>query len=436
MSTVSWGSAFPTTWPRKRIKYLCRFAGGGTPDKGNPEYWNGGIPWVSPKDMKSATVDDTEDHITRDGLESSAAKLVAPGAVLLVMRSGILRHSIPVAINRVSIALNQDMRALIPFPQVEARFLARLVEGHQQQLLNAWSKVGSTVESLESDLVGETEIAVPALDQQRAIADYLDRETARLDALVAAKERVLGLLAEKRRALITRAVTRGFDPSAPLRDSGIPWLGEIPAHWKVVQLKFACNSLQTGPFGSQLHSEDYVTGGTPVVNPSHLSGGRIHAADGVSVGEATADRLAAHRLRLGDIVFARRGEMGRCGVVEAANVGWLCGTGSLRVRLRKDSAVPYYLALVFSDTRISDVLAVQSVGSTMDNLNSEILGGCHVPMPPLEEQRTIVHDIDRETVRLDAIRAATGHAITLLKERRAALIVAVVTGQIDVEDAA
>ena len=232
MSTVSWGSAFPATWPRKRIKYLCRFAGGGTPDKGNPEYWNGEIPWLSPKDMKSATVDDTEDHITTDGLESSATKLVAPGAVLLVMRSGILRHSIPVAINRVSIALNQDMRALIPFPQLEARFLARLLEGHQQQLLNVWSKVGSTVESLESDLVGETEIAVPALDQQRAIADYLDRETARLDALVAAKERVLGLLAEKRRALISRAVTRGLDPRAPLRDSGIPWLGAIPKKWK------------------------------------------------------------------------------------------------------------------------------------------------------------------------------------------------------------
>ena len=80
---------------------------GGTPDKGNPEYWNGEIPWVSPKDMKSTTIENTEDHITTDGLESSATKLVAPGAVLLVMRSGILRHSIPVAINRVSIALNQ-----------------------------------------------------------------------------------------------------------------------------------------------------------------------------------------------------------------------------------------------------------------------------------------------------------------------------------------
>ena len=290
----------------------------------------------------------------------------------------------------------------------------------------------AAVPGLNRETVYSRDVLVPPLPQQRAIADYLNRETARLDALVAAKERVLGLLAEKRRALITRAVTRGLDPNVPFRDSGIPWLGEIPAHWEIVQLKFASISLQTGPFGSQLHSEDYVTGGTPVVNPSHLAGGRIHADDRVSIDEATADRLAVHRLSLGDIVFARRGEMGRCGVAEVANVGWLCGTGSLRARLRKDSAVPHYLALVFAETRISDVLASQSVGSTMDNLNTEILGGCHVPLPPLEEQRTIVDDVDRETVKLDAMRAATGRTITLLKERRAALIAVAVTGQLEV----
>ena len=285
---------------------------------------------------------------------------------------------------------------------------------------------------VNGEFLANIRIRLPSLPLQRDIADYLDRETARLDALVAVKERVLALLAEKRRAIITRAVTHGLDPNVPFRDSGIPWLGEIPAHWKVVQLKFASISLQTGPFGSQLHSEDYVTGGTPVVNPSHLVDGRIHADGRVSVDEATADRLTMHRLSLGDIVFARRGEMGRCGVVEAANVGWLCGTGSLRARLRKDSVVPYYLALVFAETGISDMLVVQSVGSTMDNLNTEILGGCHVPIPPLEEQRIIVDQVDRETVKLDAIRTATRRTITLLKERRAALIAETVTGQLEV----
>jgi len=105
---------------------------------------------------------------------------------------------------------------------------------------------GSTYEAVAIEDVANLLVEHAVLDDQRAIADYLDRETARLDALVASKERVLGLLAEKRRALITRAVTRGLDPRAPLRDSGIPWLGEIPAHWAVKRLKFLVNKIEQG----------------------------------------------------------------------------------------------------------------------------------------------------------------------------------------------
>src|SRR5262249_16777124 len=145
LSAVLWGMPALSHWPCTRVKYVCRFAGGGTPDKGNFEYWNGEIPWVSPKDMKSSEIVDTEAHIPKAGLDSSAAKLVEIGAVLIVMRSGILRPSIPVAINRVPVTLNQDMRALIPAPILEPRYLARLIEGHQHQLLNVWSKEGTTV---------------------------------------------------------------------------------------------------------------------------------------------------------------------------------------------------------------------------------------------------------------------------------------------------
>ena len=105
--------------------------------------------------------------------------------------------------------------------------------------------VGMGIPHVNGDFLANLRIQLPNLNQQRAIADYLDRETARLDALVAEKERWLELLAEKRRAIITRAVTRGLDPNVPLRDSGVPWLGEIPAHWKVPRLKFVA-SVQTG----------------------------------------------------------------------------------------------------------------------------------------------------------------------------------------------
>jgi type I restriction enzyme, S subunit len=312
------------------------------------------------------------------------------------------------------------LAVLRPRKQIlDGSFLFRCLQAKPVRVQLELAANGVTRFGIPKADIGAMTLPIPPLSQQRIIADYLDRETARLDGLVAAKERVLGLLAEKRQALITRAVTRGLEPRSPLRDSGIPWLGEIPAHWQILQLKFVTRSLHTGPFGSQLHAEEYITGGVPVVNPSHLSSGRICADDRVSVDEATAERLVIHRLSPCDVVFARRGELGRCGVVEPSQAGWLCGTGSLRARLRLDMVDPYYIVLVFTGTRVSDVLTFESVGSTMDNLNTEILGSCQFGVPPLTEQRAIVAHITAETAKLDALHAATERTIAILRERRA-----------------
>lgn len=420
MSAVSWGAEFPGEWQRTRIKHVCRFAGGGTPDKGHAEYWNGDIPWVSPKDMKSAIIDDTEDHITKEGLEGSATKLVAPGAVLLVMRSGILRHSIPVAINRVPVALNQDMRAMTPLPLVEARFLARLLEGHQQQLLNAWSKVGSTVESLESDLVGETEIAVPPLALQRAIADYLDRETARLDALVAAKERVLGLLSEKRQALITSAVTRGLAPTATLRDSGVAWLGEIPAHWEVERARWLFRE----------RDQRSETGEEELLTVSHLTGVTPRSEKDVNMFEA--ETTEGYKIcQSGDLVintlWAWMGAMGVAtvsGIVSPAYNVYQPGTQLEPSYVDALVRLPVFAQEV---TRYS-----KGVWSSRLRLYPQGFFEVFLPLPPLSEQYAIVAHIANETRKLYELRDATERTATLLKERRTALISAAVTGRINV----
>ena len=434
MSSVSWGAAFPAKWPRTRLKYLCRFAGGGTPDKGNPKYWNGDIPWVSPKDMQSATIDATEDHITKDGLESSASKLVAPGAVLIVMRSGILRHSIPVAINRVPVALNQDMRALIPLPQVEARFLARVLEGHQQQLLNVWSKIGSTVESLESDLVGETEIALPALDQQHSIADYLDRETARLDALIAAKEHVLGLLADKHRALITCAVTRGLDPNAPHRDSGILWLGEIPAHWGVWKLgHFAL--VGNGSTPSRGNAEYWTEGTIPWLNSSVVNQYEARKADQF-VTHIALRECHLPLVKSGSVLVAITGQGKTRGQAVVLSFEATISQHLAYISPENSQLDPWFLRWIFFSAyeflrSISD-----DAGGTKGALTCEDIANFRVPVPPMDEQRAIVAHIANEASKLDELGTATERAIVLLRERRTALIAAAVTGLTDVESAA
>lgn len=206
-SGVEWLGEVPERWQTKRLKYLAAFFGGGTPSKNNPEYWSGEIPWVSPKDMVSSQVVETQDHISEEALRESATRMVQPGSVLIVVRSGILRHTIPVAINTCPVALNQDMKAVVPNTMLLAGYLAHLIRGCQDSLLIEWRKSGATVESIEADLLTNTLFPLPPVGEQIVITAFLDRETTRIDELVAKKERLIELLQEKRDALITHAVT-------------------------------------------------------------------------------------------------------------------------------------------------------------------------------------------------------------------------------------
>lgn len=195
-----------------KLKHVAAFSGGGTPSKENPDYWNGCIPWVSPKDMKHEVITDSIDHITTKGLENSATKLIDSGAVLLVARSGILRHTIPVGINNVPVSLNQDMKALsLDETRVRPRFILRWVQGLNRSLLGIWAKEGATVESLEHEYVANTRLPLPDLKEQDAILATLDLETARIDALISKSEQSIILLKERRAAFITAAVTGQID---------------------------------------------------------------------------------------------------------------------------------------------------------------------------------------------------------------------------------
>jgi type I restriction enzyme S subunit len=236
-SGAEWIGEIPSHWSTKRLKNLVHFQGGGTPSKENLEYWSGNIPWVSPKDMKTRLILDTADNITVEAVEESATNLVDPGAVLLVVRSGILNHTIPVAVAGTTVALNQDLKALIPGAEILPKYLSYIIDGKQSPLLVEWKKEGATVESLELELIENSRFPLPQKSEQHAIIAFLDRETVKIDVSVAKKEQLIELLQEKRTAIITQTVTKGLDPDVPMKDSSIEWLGEIPAHWDAKQLK-------------------------------------------------------------------------------------------------------------------------------------------------------------------------------------------------------
>ncbi|MDE0072394.1 MAG: restriction endonuclease subunit S [Gammaproteobacteria bacterium] len=178
----------------------------------------------------------------------------------------------------------------------------------------------------------------------------------------------------------------------------------LPSGWIAARLSDVVVGLQTGPFGSSLHKSDYKMGGTPVVNPASIRNGKIVPVEKMAVGTDTLERLANFKLRAGDIVMGRRGEMGRCAVVAEDEDGWLCGTGSLILRL-SDSVCADYLAMLIGSPDVREYLQGSSVGTTMRNLNQSILLAMSIGLPPLAEQRRIVAKVDALMALCDQLEA-------------------------------
>ncbi len=218
-SGVEWLGEVPAHWGLRPLKYQCRFSGGGTPSKENLEYWNGEIPWVSPKDMKKFWISDAEDKITEIAVRESSTNIVPPGALLMVVRSGILQRTLPVAINTAPVALNQDMKALRFEVEGMAEFVAFLIAGFEHSVLLAWRKQGATVESIEHEYLANAIIPIPPLEEVEEILNEIRVSEAKFDALARESASLVVSLQERRSALISAAVTgkidvRGWQPPA------------------------------------------------------------------------------------------------------------------------------------------------------------------------------------------------------------------------------
>lgn len=278
-------------------------------------------------------------------------------------------------------------------------------------------------------------LAVPEEAEQDAIVAHLDRETARIDVLVAKKTRFIELLREKRQALIARAVTKGVDPNAPMKASGVEWLGEVPKHWKVAQIRRITISRCDGPFGSGLKSSNYTEAGARVVRLQNIGAGHFRADNAAYIDiNYWQDSLGGgHEVLPGDLLMAGLGDennpLGRACVAPAGITPALVKADCYRFRLVQD-VEPEYFALALSATARHECGFLAN-GATRDRLNLGLASSRVVPIPPPTEQKSIVGLIARATSGIDALLAKTDQSIKLLREHRTALITAAVTGKID-----
>ena len=206
-SGVEWIGEIPSHWEVSKVKYQFDISGGGTPSTEKDEYWEGTIPWVSSKDMKSRYIYDTIDHITPLGLQNSTCSLVDVGSIIIVVRSGILQRTIPIGINKVPLVVNQDQKVLSSRGDVLEEFFYYFVSGNEISLLTDWMKEGTTVESIEMEYLENFPLHFPPLSEQEQIVSYLDGKTGEIDSTIDSEKKKIDLLKEYRQSLISSVIT-------------------------------------------------------------------------------------------------------------------------------------------------------------------------------------------------------------------------------------
>jgi type I restriction enzyme S subunit len=293
--------------------------------------------------------------------------------------------------------------------------------------------MGSTHNTIYMPDIQALRCAIPPLAEQRAIAAFLDRETAKIDALIAEQEKLIELLAEKRQAVISHAVTKGLNPAAPMKPSGIEWLGDVPEHWLVTPIRLVAK-LESGHTPSRNHPEYWQDCTVPWFSLADVWQIREAGRDTIvetneCISELGIANSAARKLPAGTVMLSRTASVGFSAImgVEMATTqdfaNWVCGP----------KLAPEYLLQVFRAMKPD--FARLMMGSTHNTIYMPDIQSMRCAVPPRSEQAEIVNHVRRTTERTDALIESATQAVELLKERRSALISAAVTGQIDVRNA-
>ena len=425
-SGVEWLGEIPAHWEVRRLKFVTHtVAGQSPPSVAVTDRMDGtdGLPFLqgnaefgplSPKPQKVC---------------DSAPKRAEPGDILLSVRA-------PVGAMNVAdqpYGIGRGLCAIRPAAGLDRSFCFYEVMA-MRPLLDAVA-TGSTYDAVTSSDVGDLLILLPHQGEQHAIADFLDRETAKIDGLVARKERLIELLREKRIALITRAVTRGLDPNVPMKDSGVEWLGEIPAHWDVKRIKNVSAFVTSGSRGwADFYSDEgpcFLRIGNMQSGSIDLNIDKVQHVDPPpgSEGERT-------RVRPGDVLVSITALIGAVALVPENLPEAFVNQHIALIRPSASDVDSRWMAYCIMSPVGQTQFSADLYGGTKDGLELNDVRSLMVLAPPICEQERIVAYLDSHTKKLMNLVKAVQTAIDLLKEFRTALISAAVTGKIDVREEA
>lgn len=438
-SGVEWLGEIPRHWDVSKTKVVARLRSGHTPSRQHPEYWEDcTIPWFGLTDVwqiregQREYVTETAEKISELGLRNSAARLLPKGTVLL-SRTASVGFS---AIMGVDMTTTQDFVNWVCGLRLKPEYLLYVFRAMRQEFRRL--TMGSTHQTIYMPDVGRFSTALPPLEEQDRIVAFIRRETTRIDALVAKKERLIKLLEEKRRAVIDDVLLRGVGRSMTSEDSGVGFLGRIPAHWVVTRLKWLClgqaQGVQMGPFGSLLRDVRHENTGFKLYGQENTISGDF--SQGTRwLTQAQFEELERYRIRPDDIVLTRKGSIGNARLVPTGVQAGVGDSDTIRLRVNREKIDSQFLVLLLHQASyIRGQIESSRRGAVLSGLNTATVADLVIAVPPLSEQSRIVSVAVRQTTVLDALIARIRTAISHLHELRTALISAAVTGKIDVRE--
>ena len=433
-------SVLPLGWSIKPIKHIFSVLNGSTPSS-EPSYWHGNIYWVSSQDielLKQKILQDTKIKITEAGYKSCRLQLAPIQSIILTTQGSIGK----IALAGVPLCTNQSCKTLVPkFQNIYADYFYFQLIVRQQELVSLAKGTranGTIFPELKTIDLESFRLLYPPPSEQKAIAHYLEQETAKIDNLIQTKKRLLELLDEKCRTLITNTVTRGLNPNVSLENSAIEWIGKIPKHWKLIRLK---NCILNIKQGWNLRQADEKEPGnqewgilkTNAIQKGHFDDSQaktipVYLEIPITLEIQPGDFLiirANHKLELlGDVCYVQ-------------NTKPRLIPSNLIYRLRLDESKLYGQFLSFLLQTHIGRLQIE-VDAKMSNLSMFKISHKHILnwlllLPPLQEQKSIVEYIENKISQINALKTTIQDTIAILEERRLAIITMAVTGQIKIK---
>lgn len=365
MNDMKWLKTLPNGWQIKKMPQVAKWSSGGTPKATEKSYYEGGsIPWLIIGDLNDGIVTQSASKITELGLQNSSAKMIPIGTLLVAMYGSIGK----LGITGIECCTNQAIAFAKELHGISVKYLFYYLMFIKSNLISKGK--GGTQKNISLTVLNSMEVIVPPLSEQERIVDKIEELLSQLDSSVDVLKKIKVQLKLYRKSILSSITTSN-------------------ASFEVVEISELVDDIRIGPFGTVLHKEDYVTGGIPVINPQHIKGQKIIPNAHVSVSLDKAKELSSYVLRENDIIMGRRGEMGRTAAITSLENGWICGTGSILFRLKSDYDAQFYSSILASPHCVH-YLEDNATGTTMKNLNEDIVK--HIPVPRItkEQQKSIM----------------------------------------------